>query len=73
MNRGLQEFRDQVDANYRDLVTRLEKLETNQRRTTEKNESQNNSRSSQRVRAQPYNTDDLDACLLYTSPSPRDS
>ena len=35
MDRQLQEVRDQVDVNCRDLATRIGRLETNRRRTTE--------------------------------------
>ena len=35
MDRQLQEFRDQVDVNCGDLATRIGRLETNRRRTTE--------------------------------------
>jgi len=31
----LHDVRDQVDVNYRDLATRIDRLETNWRRTTE--------------------------------------
>ena len=54
-----QEFRDQADANCKDLATRLENLESNRKRITEENESWNNSRPLRRVWAQTYNTKDL--------------
>jgi len=61
MDQRLQEFKDQTDANCRDLATQLDRLETNRRRTPnplEVNESRANSRSPQRRRAQPYRTKD---------------
>jgi len=61
MDQRLEEFRDQANANYRDLATWLERLEVNRRRTTEENESRNNSRSPKRERAQPNNTEDTNA------------
>ena len=57
----LQEFRDQANTNYRDLATRLERLEINRTRTAEEDESRNDSRSPRRERAQPYNTTDTNA------------
>ena len=45
MNRRLQEFKDQADANCKDLVTRLDRLEIIRRRTAEKNVLRDNSRS----------------------------
>ena len=32
MDRWLQEYKDQVDANYKELATRLDRLEINQKR-----------------------------------------
>jgi len=61
MNRQLQEFKDKVDVNCKDLATPLDRLENNRRRTTyplEDNESRANSRSPWRRQAQPYNTED---------------
>ena len=60
MDRQLHEVRDQVDANCRDLATRIGRLETN-RRTTEVENSQNDSRSSRREQVPPYYTADADA------------
>ena len=45
MDQQLQEIRDQIDVNCRDLVTRLDRLETNQMRASEEKNSQNGSRS----------------------------
>jgi len=53
MDQQLQEVRDQVDVNYRNLATRLDKLETNRRGVTEEDNSRNDSRSPRRERAQP--------------------
>ena len=61
MDQQLQEVRDQVDVNCRDLATRIGRLETNRRRTTEEEISQNGSRSTRRKWVQPYNTADIDA------------
>jgi len=61
MDQQLQEVRDQVDVNCRDLATRLDRLETNRRITTEEENSRNDSRSPKRKRVQPYNTADADA------------
>ena len=61
MDRQLQEVRDQVDVNCRDLATRLERLETNRKRATEEKISRNSSKSPRRERVQPYNTADADA------------
>jgi len=58
MDQRLQEFRDQIHAYCRDLVTQIERLETNRRRTTEENEYRTNSRSSRHERPPPYNTED---------------
>ena len=61
MDRQLQEVSDHVDVNCRDLATRLDRLEANQRRATEEENSRNGNRSSRRERVQPYNTADADA------------
>jgi len=61
MDQQLQEVRDQIDVNCRDLATRLDRLETNRRITTEEENSQNGTRSPRRERVQPYNTADADA------------
>ena len=61
MDRQLQEVRDQVDVNRRDLATRIGRLETNWRRTTEKENSRNDSKSPGREPVQPYYTADVDA------------
>jgi len=56
----LQEFKDQVDANYKNLATRLDRLETNWRRIPdqlEESEHLENSRSPWHRRVQPYNTE----------------
>ena len=45
MDQQLQEVMDQVAVNYKNLVTRLDKLETNRREATEEDNSRNNSRS----------------------------
>ena len=45
MDQQLQEVRDQVDVNCRDLATRLDRLEINRRRATEEENSRNGSRS----------------------------
>ena len=60
MNRQLKEVRDQVDVNCRNLVTRIGRLETNQRRTTEEENSRND-RSPRRERVPPYYAVDADA------------
>ena len=61
MDQQLQEVRDQIDVNCRALVTWLDRLEANQRRATEEENSWNGSRSPRRERVQPYNTVDVDA------------
>ena len=61
IDRQLQEVRDQVDVNCRDLATRIGRLETNRRRTTEEENSQNDSRSPRREHVPPYYTVDTDA------------
>jgi len=61
MDQQLQEVRDQVDVNYRDLATRIDMLETNRRRTMEEKNSRNGSRSPRQERVQPYYTADADA------------
>jgi len=61
MNQQLQEVRDQVDVNCRDLESWLNRIETNRRITTEEENSQNASRSLRRERVQPYNTAHADA------------
>ena len=61
MNQRLQEFRDHDDANCRNLVTQLERLETNWRRAMKEDESRNDSRSPSREQAQLYNSADTDA------------
>jgi len=64
MDQRLQEFKDQADANCKDLATRLDRLETNKRRIpdpSEENEPRDNSRSPRRRRAQPYNTEGTNA------------
>jgi len=66
MDQQLQEFKDQADANCKNLATRLDKLETSRRRIPdplEENEPRDNNRSPRRWRAQPYNTEDT--CPLY--------
>jgi len=45
MDQQLQEVRDQVDINCRNLATRLVWLETNRRRATEEDNSRNGSKS----------------------------
>jgi len=53
MDQRLQEYKDQADAKCKDLATRLDKLETNQQRTSDHvrdNESRANNRSPQRRR-----------------------
>ena len=60
MGQQLQEVRDQVDVNCRDLA-RLDRLETNRRRATEEENYQNGSRSPRRERVQLYITVDADA------------
>ena len=60
MDQQLQEVKDHVDVNFRNLATRLDRLENNRRATEERN-SRNDSRSPRRVRVQPYNTADTDA------------
>jgi len=61
MDQRLLEFRDQANTSYGDLATRLERLETNRRRTAKEDESRNDSRLPRRERAQPHNTADTDA------------
>ena len=61
MDQQLQEVRDQVDVNCRDLAARLDRLETNRWIVKEEKNSRNGSRSPRRERAQPYNTADADA------------
>jgi len=54
MERQLQEFKDQADANCKDLATRLDMLETNRKRIPdplEENQSRDNNRSSRHRRA----------------------
>ena len=58
LDRQLQEVRDHVDVNCRDLTTRIGRLETNKRRTTEEENSQNGSRSPRREQVPPYYTTD---------------
>jgi len=63
MDQRLQESRDQVDTNYRELVIQLNRLETNRKRTPyplEENESRANNRSVRR-QAQHYYTENTDA------------
>ena len=60
MDRQLQEVRDQVDVNCRDLATRIGRLKTNRRRTTEEENSRNDSRSPRREQVPPYYTADTD-------------
>ena len=61
MEQQLQEVRDQVDVNCRDQATRIGRLETNRRRTTEEKNSWKGSRSPRREQVQPYYTADADA------------
>ena len=64
MDQRLQEYRDQADANYRELATRLDGLETNRRRTPdplEENDSCASNRSPWRRQAQYYYTKDTNA------------
>jgi len=61
MDQQLQEVRDQVDVNCRDLATQLDGLEANRRRAIKEENSQNGSRSPRRERVQSYNTADVDA------------
>jgi len=64
MDQRLQEYKDQVDANCKDLSTRLNRLKNNQKRTSdhvEDNESQTSNRSPQHRQAQPTHTEDPDA------------
>jgi len=64
IDQWLQEFKDQDDANCRDLATRLDRLETNRKRIPDplsENEPRDNSRSPRRRRVQPYNTEDTNA------------
>jgi len=60
MDQQLQEVRDQVNVNCRNLATRLDRLKTNRRKATEEI-SRNNCRSPRRERVQPYNTANADA------------
>ena len=60
MDQQLQEVKDQVDVNCRDLATQFDRLETNRRRATQEI-SRNSSRSPRGERVQPYNTADVDA------------
>ena len=60
MDRQLQEVRDQVNVNCRDLATRIGRLETNRRRTTEEENSRNDSMSPRREQVPPYYTADAD-------------
>ena len=60
MDQQLQEVRDQVDVNCRDLATRLDRVETNRRKVTEE-EISRNSRSPRRERVQLYNIADADS------------
>ena len=57
----LQEVMDPVNVNYRDLATLLDRLETNHRRATKEENSQNSSRSPKREGAQLYNIADANA------------
>jgi len=67
IDQQLQEIRDQVDVNCRDLATRLDRLETNQRATEEKN-SRNGSRSPRRERVLMLNISRaLKLMLLYST------
>ena len=64
MDQRLQEFKDQADVYCKDLATRLYRLEINQRRipySLEENGPWDNSRSPWRMRAQHYNTEDINA------------
>ena len=61
MDQQLQEVRDQVDVNYKDLATRLDRLEANRRRATEEENSRNDSRSPRREQVPPCYTADADA------------
>ena len=61
MDRQLQEVKDQVDVNCRDLATRIGRLETNRRRIRDDESSRNDSRSPRRERGPPYQTTDADA------------
>ena len=61
VDQQLQEVREEVDVNCRDLVTRIHRLETNRRRTTEEENSRNGSRSLRRERVQPFYTAGIDA------------
>ena len=64
MDQQLQEVRDQVDVNCRNLATRLDILKTNRRIATEEDNSRNGSRSPRRERAQPYNAADIGAQFI---------
>ena len=64
MDQRLQEYKDEDDANCKKLATRLDRLETNWRRTPdplEENESQTNKGSPRRRQAYPSYTEDTDA------------
>ena len=61
MDQRLLEFRDQANTSYRDLTTRLERLETNRRWIAEEDESRNDNRSPRRRRAQTYDIEDTHA------------
>ena len=64
MDQRLQEYKDQTEANYNNLATRLERLETNQRKSpyhVGDNESRANNRSPSCRQAQPYPTKNQDA------------
>jgi len=55
MDQRLQECREQADDNYKELATRLDKIETSRKRTpdhVEDNESRANNRSPLRRQAQ---------------------
>jgi len=61
MDQRLLEFRDKANSSYKDLGTRLKRLETNWRRIAKEDESWNNTRSPRCERAQPNSTADTDA------------
>ena len=61
MNQQLQEVRDHVDVNCKNIETRLDRLETNRKRATKEDNSQNGSRSPRRERVQPHYIADADA------------
>ena len=56
MDRQLQEVKDQVDVNCRDLATRIGRLETNRRRIRDDESSRNDSRSPRRGHHSDYVT-----------------